>query len=121
MAFSIGGFFAKIGTALHNFFTKDGGAIQTGIAEAISAANVAASVAAIADPAGSAPVVAEIGKVTSGLALVQTAVKAEATVGVAAGLRDVVMLALGTGVGGGLWLDGRVYRGANGGAAGPTH
>jgi hypothetical protein len=79
VAFSIGGFFAKIGTALHNFFTKDGGAIQTGIAEAISAANVAASVAAIADPAGSAPVVAEIGKVTSGLALVQTAVKAEAT------------------------------------------
>lgn len=45
------------------------------------------------------------------------AVRAEATVGVAAGLRHVVMLALGTGVGGGLWLDGRVYRGANGGAA----
>ena len=35
----------------------------------------------------------------------------------AAGLRHVVMLTLGTGVGGGLWLDGRVYRGANGGAA----
>ena len=48
---------------------------------------------------------------------VNAAVEAEATVGVAAGLRDVVMLALGTGVGGGLWLDGRVYRGANGGAA----
>ncbi len=45
------------------------------------------------------------------------AARAEATVGVAAGLRDVVLLTLGTGVGGGLWLDGRVYRGANGGAA----
>lgn len=48
---------------------------------------------------------------------VNAAVRAEATVGVAAGLRNVVMLALGTGVGGGLWLDGRVYRGAGGGAA----
>jgi glucokinase len=48
---------------------------------------------------------------------VNAAIRAEATVGVAAGLRHVVMLALGTGVGGGLWLDGRVYRGASGGAA----
>jgi len=48
---------------------------------------------------------------------VNAAVRAEATVGAAAGLRHVVMLALGTGVGGGLWLDGRVYQGANGGAA----
>jgi glucokinase len=48
---------------------------------------------------------------------VNAAVRAEATVGAAAGLRHVVMLALGTGVGGGLWLDGHVYRGANGGAA----
>jgi glucokinase len=48
---------------------------------------------------------------------VNAAVRAEATIGAAAGLRHVVMLALGTGVGGGLWLDGRVYRGANGGAA----
>jgi len=48
---------------------------------------------------------------------VNAAVRAEATIGAAAGLRDVVMLTLGTGVGGGLWLDGRVYRGANGGAA----
>jgi glucokinase len=47
---------------------------------------------------------------------VNAAVRAEATVGVAAGLRDVIMLTLGTGVGGGLWLDGRVYRGASGGA-----
>ena len=48
---------------------------------------------------------------------VNGAIRAEATVGVAAGLRHVVMLTLGTGVGGGLWLDGRVYRGASGGAA----
>jgi glucokinase len=47
---------------------------------------------------------------------VNAAVRAEATVGVAEGLRDVIMLTLGTGVGGGLWLDGRVYRGASGGA-----
>ena len=44
------------------------------------------------------------------------AVLAEATGGVAAGLYHVVMLTLGTGVGGGLLLDGRVYRGAGGGA-----
>jgi len=79
MAFSIGGFFSKIGTALHNFFTKDGGAIQAGLSEAISAAGVAASVATIADPTGSAAIVAEIGKVTNGLALVQGAVKSEST------------------------------------------
>jgi glucokinase len=47
---------------------------------------------------------------------VNAAVRAEATVGAAEGLRDVVMVTLGTGVGGGLWLDGRVYRGAGGGA-----
>ena len=46
---------------------------------------------------------------------VNAAVLAEATVGVASGLRHVVMLALGTGVGGGIWLNGGVYRGANGG------
>ncbi len=44
------------------------------------------------------------------------AVRAEATVGAAAGLQHVVLIALGTGVGGGLWLNGRAYRGANGGA-----
>jgi glucokinase len=44
------------------------------------------------------------------------AVLAEAAGGVAAGLCHVVMLTLGTGVGGGLLLDGRVYRGAGGGA-----
>lgn len=45
------------------------------------------------------------------------AVLAEARVGVAAGLRHVVMLTLGTGVGGGLYLDDHVYRGASGSAA----
>lgn len=79
MAFSISGFFAKLDAALHNYYVKDGGAIQTGLSEAISAAGVAASVAAIADPTGSAAVVAEIGKVSNGLALVQGAVKAEST------------------------------------------
>ena len=42
---------------------------------------------------------------------------AEATAGAAAGCRHMVMLTLGTGVGGGLVLDGRLYRGAGGGAA----
>jgi len=42
---------------------------------------------------------------------------AEAVGGAAAGHRHVVMLTLGTGVGGGLVLDGRLYRGAGGGAA----
>jgi glucokinase len=42
---------------------------------------------------------------------------AEARVGAAAGLRHVVMVTLGTGVGGGLVLGGRVYRGTTGAAA----
>ncbi|MHB1345047.1 MAG: ROK family protein [Thermoleophilia bacterium] len=45
------------------------------------------------------------------------AVLAETRVGAAAGLRQVAMLTLGTGVGGGLILDGRLYRGATGAAA----
>ncbi len=45
------------------------------------------------------------------------AVLGEAVAGVAAGLQHVVMLTLGTGVGGGLFLDGRLYRGASGAAA----
>jgi len=48
---------------------------------------------------------------------VNAAVWAEAQVGAARGCRHVVMLALGTGVGGGLVLDGRLYRGATGAAA----
>ena len=75
--FSITGFFAKIGTALHNFFTKNGGAIQAGLTEAITAANVAGSVAGVL---GEAPnVTAEIAKVTDGLNLVQKAVTASST------------------------------------------
>jgi glucokinase len=42
---------------------------------------------------------------------------AESRVGAAAGLRHVVMVTLGTGVGGGLVLGGRLYRGATGAAA----
>lgn len=47
---------------------------------------------------------------------VNAALLAESTVGVARGVDHVVMLALGTGVGGALLLDGRLYRGSGGGA-----
>lgn len=43
-----------------------------------------------------------------------TAVAAEAWVGAAAGRRNVVFLIIGTGVGAGLMLDGRIFRGASG-------
>jgi glucokinase len=39
---------------------------------------------------------------------------AEARSGAAAGTRHAVMISLGTGIGGGLWLNGAVYRGAKG-------
>jgi glucokinase len=39
---------------------------------------------------------------------------AEARSGAAAGARHAVMISLGTGIGGGLWLNGAVYRGARG-------
>jgi glucokinase len=39
---------------------------------------------------------------------------AEARGGAAAGARHAVMISLGTGIGGGLWLNGEVYRGASG-------
>ena len=39
---------------------------------------------------------------------------AEARNGAAAGARHAVMVSLGTGIGGGLWLNGEVYRGATG-------
>jgi glucokinase len=41
-------------------------------------------------------------------------VLAEARSGAAAGARHAVMVSLGTGIGGGLWLNGEVYRGASG-------
>lgn len=44
------------------------------------------------------------------------AVLGEAVAGVAVGVRHVVMLTLGTGIGGGLFLDGKLYRGAEGAA-----
>jgi glucokinase len=42
---------------------------------------------------------------------------AEARTGAARGARDVVLLTIGTGIGGGLILDGRPYRGAHGAGA----
>ena len=42
---------------------------------------------------------------------------AEARSGAAAGAQHAVMVSLGTGIGGGLWLNGAVYRGASGVAA----
>ena len=47
---------------------------------------------------------------------VNAAVLAEHRYGAARGASHAVMLALGTGIGGGLILDGRVYRGATGAA-----
>jgi glucokinase len=43
-----------------------------------------------------------------------TSILAEARSGAAAGARHAVMISLGTGIGGGLWLNGDVYRGASG-------
>ena len=48
---------------------------------------------------------------------VNVALPAEHRRGAAMGARHALMLALGTGIGGGLLLDGRLYRGANGFAA----
>jgi len=42
---------------------------------------------------------------------------AEARIGAARGARNVVLLTIGTGIGGGLIIDGRPYRGANGAGA----
>lgn len=47
---------------------------------------------------------------------VNAAIWAESVLGVATGLKHVVMLTLGTGVGGALLLDGKIYRGIGGGA-----
>jgi len=45
------------------------------------------------------------------------AMMAEALYGAAKGARYALMLTLGTGVGGGIWIDGKTYRGATGAAA----
>lgn len=68
-------------------------------------------------PLRDAPVAAML-QVELGLPVViendaNAAVVAEVAAGVAVGLRDVVMLTLGTGVGGGIIMGGRLYRGAN--------
>ncbi|MDQ2699809.1 MAG: ROK family protein, partial [Actinomycetota bacterium] len=45
------------------------------------------------------------------------AMLAEAMFGAAKGARNALMLTLGTGIGGGIWIDGKVYRGSTGAAA----
>jgi glucokinase len=45
------------------------------------------------------------------------AMMAEALYGAAKGARHALMLTLGTGVGGGVWIDGKVFRGATGAGA----
>ena len=45
------------------------------------------------------------------------AMMAEALYGAAKGAKHALMLTLGTGVGGGIWIDGKTYRGASGAAA----
>lgn len=80
MSFSISGFFKSVETELHNFFTKNNGAIQTGLAEATAAAGIAASVATIAlSPTDAAPVIAQIAKIQDALSIVQKGVTAEST------------------------------------------
>jgi glucokinase len=46
---------------------------------------------------------------------------AEHRYGAARGSRDAVMLTIGTGIGGGVIIDGELYRGANGAASEPGH
>jgi glucokinase len=45
------------------------------------------------------------------------AMLAEAVHGAAKGARDAITLTIGTGIGGGIWLDGRIYRGSTGAGA----
>jgi glucokinase len=45
------------------------------------------------------------------------AMMAEALYGAAKGTRNALMLTLGTGVGGGVWIDGKIFRGATGAGA----
>lgn len=48
---------------------------------------------------------------------VNVAILAEAQFGAAKGTRNALMMTIGTGIGGGIWLDGEVYRGATGAGA----
>lgn len=45
------------------------------------------------------------------------AMLAEALYGAAKGTRDALLLTIGTGIGGGIWLDGKLYRGRHGAGA----
>jgi glucokinase len=45
------------------------------------------------------------------------AMLAEAVHGAAKGARDAITLTIGTGIGGGIWLDGKIYRGSTGAGA----
>jgi glucokinase len=45
------------------------------------------------------------------------AMLAESVHGAAKGARDAITLTIGTGIGGGIWLDGRIYRGSTGAGA----
>lgn len=45
------------------------------------------------------------------------AMLAEATYGAARGARNALMLTAGTGIGGGIWIDGKLYRGTSGAGA----
>ena len=77
MAFSIIGWFHSVETALHNFFTRNGGAIQAGITAASTAVGVASSVAVIL---GEPPNVGtELQKIQDGLSKVAGAVNSAST------------------------------------------
>ncbi len=45
------------------------------------------------------------------------AMLAEATYGAARGTRNALLLTVGTGIGGGIWIDGKLFRGTNGAGA----
>lgn len=77
MAFSISGFFHRVEAAIHDFFTRNGGAIQAVVSAASTAVGVASAVAA---DFGEPPVVAaELAKIQDGLALVAAGVNAQST------------------------------------------
>lgn len=73
--FSISNFFHSVEKTLHEFFTRNGGAIQSGISAATAAVGVAASVSSILgeDP----KVAASLAKIQDGLAIVAKGVTAE--------------------------------------------
>ena len=74
MSFSLSSFFSKIGTDLHNFFTKEAGPIKTVTSEAQLALATASSVASImGEPAS---VTGELGKISDGLGIIQAGVSA---------------------------------------------